>query len=70
MATYRVTGEISISCFTIVEAESVAEAIEIAKERGGAGAGEVAYSDELWCCEGELDGTPMRLRAEPWKEPR
>lgn len=42
---YEITGQMTVSCWTVVEAESKEEALKIAKER--AESGEVAKSQTL-----------------------
>jgi len=66
MKPYRVIGSISISTWTVVEAESEEEAIELANERtdmmqilSNNGDSEL----ECWMAE-ELDGVPTKLHIE------
>lgn len=59
---FRISGTVTISCFTEVEADSVAQALEIAEERDMARLSHNACQAddrECWCIDAELDGTPM-----------
>lgn len=52
---YIVTGEITISCSTIVEASSVKEAKRLALQRGNGSIVCNGRDEEQWCAD-ELDG--------------
>jgi hypothetical protein len=62
MKMYRVSGTVTISCYTDVEASSEAEACEIASERGMCMVSNPERhgesSGEVWFHSGELDGVP------------
>ena len=65
MKKYVITARITVSSYTVVEAESDAEALEIAKERTVADimlTGGHTESDS-WITE-ELDGTPFDFDVE------
>jgi hypothetical protein len=64
---YTVSGQVSVSCYTIVEAESEEEAMAIAAERGMATLTIHACSDrpEEAFVVTELDGEPHDLEASP-----
>jgi hypothetical protein len=60
--TYRVSGMVTISVYTIVEASSEDEAREIAAERGMCRVDDPERhgedATEVWFHSGELDGVP------------
>ncbi len=62
MPKFQLTCDVTVSAFTIVEADTLQEAIEIAEDRtpviGGIGTGE--DSDENWVIE-EADGLPKNI---------
>lgn len=67
MATYRVSGEVAASCWTLVEAESEEEAIARAREfdRHVTTDPPSNFEDDApHFFVGEVDGTAMGLRAE------
>jgi hypothetical protein len=62
MARYVLGAEITVSAYTIVEAETEKQAIEIAEERGVeiGGIGSRGQRDEDWIVD-EIDGEPMNI---------
>lgn len=65
MTKYIVRGEMTVSCWTEVEADSAEEAIRIAEERDAAGMSHNAlYPDAHEAFHFENDGTPTDLRVE------
>lgn len=62
---FQLTANVTVSAYTIVEADSLEEAIEAATDRavaiGGIGSGEL--DDETWIIE-EADGEPMNIHGE------
>lgn len=73
MPKYLVMAEMTISVHTEVEADTLEEAIEIAQGRPvmglchqcAASAGSSHADLEEWRTNGELDGEPARIQAEP-----
>jgi hypothetical protein len=65
MATFRLGCQVTVSATTIVEAETLAEAIEIAKMRQVViSTGHNAYgADDDWVIE-DADGSPVDIRQE------
>ncbi len=61
MNTYIVSGTVTVSCWTLVEADSEEEAVNIASDRPVA---EDRSYDEREYFYVEQDGTPQNLRAE------
>ena len=59
---YALTAQVTISFYTEVEADSLEEAIEIAKERELMSVVSTGSDtkDETWMC-GELDGMPEKI---------
>ena len=68
MTRYHVAGTVTISCYTVVEADSPDEAREIAEQRGVCSLGDPGqhgdYDDEVWVHSGEMDGQPDVERVE------
>ena len=70
MPRFIVTGEMTISVHTEVEADTMGEAIKIADGRPAMGPcyhcarSASEESEEEWRTSGELDGMPVNLRAE------
>ena len=69
MPTYTVHAEVTISIYTVVEAESLAEAKEIAEGRDMQSfchqcAGGMNQEGEVWTICGELDGEACDLQVE------
>lgn len=67
MNTYLVSGEMTISVHTLVQANSENEAIEAAGDHPVVGLCHQCASgnpQEEWCTSGELDGEPLKLTAE------
>lgn len=66
---YRVYGEVTISCYTVVEADTVEQAIEIAEGRAMCSVGSPeSYGgdeNEEWFHSGELDGEARYTSVEP-----
>lgn len=63
MPTYRVTGEVTVSCYTEVEAESEKQAKEEAISRAMAMIIDHGNPEEEWCVE-DLDGDPVNINVE------
>jgi hypothetical protein len=63
MPTFRLTADVTVSATTVVEADTLEEAIAIAEDRaaaiGGIGTGE--DETENWIIE-EADGLPKNIR--------
>lgn len=63
MPKFKLSAAVTVSAFTVVEADTAEEAIEIAEEReaviGGWGTGE--SEDESWIVS-EADGTPHDIK--------
>lgn len=68
MPKYIVSANVTISLYTIVDAESKEDAIAIAEDRNNCVLGSpkmFGQSPEyVWCHSGELDGFPFDLSAE------
>jgi len=61
---FTICGSVAVSCWTIVEADSLQEAIEIAKDRQLAEANiDGSYPDDE-CWHFDTDGVPDKLRGE------
>lgn len=67
---YRVSGKITINCFTDVEANSPDEAKELARDRENCSLIDIERigesSDEVWSHSGEMDGIPEIEDVEPY----
>lgn len=63
MKTYKLSGVVTISIFTEVEANSLEEAIQIAENRGieACRFGDKEQAGEVWVSE-EFDGMPDKIR--------
>lgn len=64
---YRLSGIVTISILTEVEADTEQEAIRIAEERGLVSLCHFCASgdpEREWITSGELDGIPMEIRVE------
>jgi hypothetical protein len=68
MARYRISGQVTISIYTDVEADSPDAAIEEAEGRAMKrlcwSCGDSRGSDEEWVTSGELDGTAQEMKCE------
>ena len=69
MKLWVVSGEVTISISTIVEAGTKKEAMSKAENHAMQGlchqcSNGAKLGDETWCTSGELDGEPVILRAE------
>lgn len=62
MSIYKLTAKVTISIFTEVEADSVEDAIEIAKERETMDIPRDSFytEDKYWIAD-EIDGTPYEI---------
>jgi hypothetical protein len=62
MKVFQLSAAVTVSAYTVVEAETLEEAIRIAEGRsvqlGGNGSG--AYADESWIIE-DADGAPQDI---------
>ena len=69
MKTFSISGKITISVSTLVDAETEEEAMKIARDRDTQQIPcDSFYSeDEFWCAS-ELDGTPFDLRIDDAKQ--
>lgn len=65
MPIFKFGAHIAVSAYTEVEAESLEEALEIAKGRDAAlgGIGSGAYADESWIVD-DIDGSPQNIHIE------
>jgi len=68
MRKYNLTGTVTITIYTKVEADSLEEAIEIAEDRSIESYrwGDKAQEQNVWIVE-EYDGMPMNIRNEDEK---
>jgi hypothetical protein len=68
MPRYVVTGLVTISVHTVVEAKNKAQAIALADERALPSlchqCGSAEGANERWCTSGELDGSIEEMEAE------
>lgn len=68
MAKYQVSGKVTISVYTVVDADSKEKAIELASERDLCSvddpAGHGDYAENVWVHSGELDGVAEASYAE------
>lgn len=64
MNTYIVSGTITVSCWTLVEADSEEDALKIAADRSVAESTIDSSYDEREYFYIDYDGTPQNLRAE------
>lgn len=68
MAKYRISGQVTISIFTEVEADTPEAAIEEAEGRPMKrlcwSCSDSKTEDEEWVTSGELDGTPQEMKCE------
>ena len=60
---FKLTANVTISVYTEVEADTLEEAIEIAKERELMGIAQTGFDTEedTWLCD-ELDGMPENIQ--------
>jgi hypothetical protein len=61
---YRVGAIVTISVSTVVEAETEAQALEIARGRDMGQIIDQSFEDEVWKTSGEIDGDPCDLYVE------
>ena len=64
MKTFRVSGTVTVGCWTYVDAESAAEALKIAGRRGVADIHIDCTYEDTECFHFEADGEPQNLTAE------
>lgn len=64
MPTFKIAGQVTISCWTEVEASSEAEALKIAEKRGLAEFHIDGSYSESECWHMDADGVPHDLRVD------